>query len=881
MKNFFSLLLLLFLCDQVQAATPPLWLTDSAPAAPSLAGALNPDGTLRPGASGSFDARQFRMRTAPDGRPVFRPAGTAGAGDERWQDGFGLPGTGGEVRALVKVGPDVYVGGSFSVAGTSVANGIARWNGTSWSALGTGPANGVNGGVYALAVAPNGDLYAGGNFTVAGGVPANNIARWNGTSWSSLGTGPTNGVNGGVYALAVAPNGDLYAGGNFTVAGGVPANNIARWNGTNWSSLGTGLFTANGNPVYTNVYALLVAPNGSLYVGGNFDHVGGVAADNLARWDGSTWSSMGLDPTYYSVNSLVLAGNGDLYAGGGGLLNLVDGFVARWNGSSWSRLGGGFVSTGNRTRATISCLSVTASGNVYAGVKVAGSISSGRAGYLARWNGTSWAALSASDEPQGNILALVVTGNGDVYAGGDIGSGAAGATGVVYWSGTAWSGLGVGSSVNKTVRAVAITVNGDVYVGGDFLEAGGAVARHVARWNGTSWSTMGAGLGTSFTEYVSALAVAANGDLYAAGNFTVDHGAPATFVARWNGIAWSPLGAGFPSPAFFSAAVGIQAMVITPNGDVTVAGTFTAAGGVPSKNIAHWNGTSWGPLGTGIGANSFSSQVNALAVAANGDLYAGGAFTEAGGVPANNIARWNGTSWTALGTGLTSAVTGGVNALAVAANGDVYVGGAFTEAGGVPANNIARWNGTAWNSLGAGMSSNPNGYLGVWALALAANGDLYTGGYFTQAGGAPAANVARWNGTGWTSVGTGLNSTALALAVAANSKLYVGGYFTTTGDGGKAMAYFGIYDPSAPLAATSPATSAPAALFPNPAHGTATLRLPPGAPTQPLTLRDALGRVVRQYPAPAGRDVELDLRGLTAGVYLVRCGSFTQRLLVE
>jgi len=88
-------------------------------------------------------------------------------------------------------------------------------------------------GVQALAV--NGtDLYAGGIFTTAGGVPANYIAKWNGMSWSALGTG----TGGSVWALA-ASGMDLYVGGGFGTAGGVTVNYIAKWNGTSWSALGT------------------------------------------------------------------------------------------------------------------------------------------------------------------------------------------------------------------------------------------------------------------------------------------------------------------------------------------------------------------------------------------------------------------------------------------------------------------------------------------------------------------------------------------------------------------------------------------------------------------------------------------------------------------
>ena len=73
--------------------------------------------------------------------------------------------------------------------------------------------------VCALAVSGSGNLYAGGDFTTAGGVGANHIAKWNGSAWSALGLGDGSGI--GVCALAVA-SGNLYAGGDFTTAGGVP-----------------------------------------------------------------------------------------------------------------------------------------------------------------------------------------------------------------------------------------------------------------------------------------------------------------------------------------------------------------------------------------------------------------------------------------------------------------------------------------------------------------------------------------------------------------------------------------------------------------------------------------------------------------------------------
>jgi peptidoglycan hydrolase-like amidase len=92
-------------------------------------------------------------------------------------------------------------------------------------------------GCYALTVY-NGELIAGGEFTYAGGVTCNGIARWNGSQWQPLGTG----MNGSLRCRALTVyNGELIAGGWFTTAGGVTCNYIARWNGSQWQPLGTGM----------------------------------------------------------------------------------------------------------------------------------------------------------------------------------------------------------------------------------------------------------------------------------------------------------------------------------------------------------------------------------------------------------------------------------------------------------------------------------------------------------------------------------------------------------------------------------------------------------------------------------------------------------------
>jgi hypothetical protein len=165
---------------------------------------------------------------------------------------------------------NVFVGGSFtSAGGTTGRNYIAKWDGTNWNAMGSG----VGAVVNAIAVLDASNVFVGGNFT----SPGNRIARWNGTTWNTMGTG----VNSSVRAIAVLNASNVFVGGDFTSAGGTTGRNyIAKWDGTNWFALGTGV-----GAIAIIVSAIAVLDASNVFVGGNFTSAGGVSVNRIAKWD--------------------------------------------------------------------------------------------------------------------------------------------------------------------------------------------------------------------------------------------------------------------------------------------------------------------------------------------------------------------------------------------------------------------------------------------------------------------------------------------------------------------------------------------------------------------------------------------------------------------
>ncbi|MGZ4964512.1 MAG: hypothetical protein ACXWC8_18300, partial [Limisphaerales bacterium] len=366
------------------------------------------------------------------------------------------------------------------------------------------------------------------------------------------------GPGGNNYAV-VSHNDRLY------VSGLASTTNVALmlWDGAQWSAMSQ-FYGSSGS---TAVYDLAFVGD-TLYAGGSFTNVDGVAANGLAKWDGTNWSNVGFKGTAYS---LAVDGS-DLYVGGGFKTNLA-----------------GLALTN-----------------------------------VARWDGANWSAL----------------------------------------------GNGVGSTNISIVYCVAAS-NGVVYAGGVFSNAGPVVVTNVARWDGSSWSPLGPGL----NSIVYSLALKGT-DVYAGG----------TGVAQWNGSSWSSLGSSFS---------GVQSVAVWGN-LVCAGGSFTSVGALSAAHFAVWNGSAWTAAAGGVSLN-----VNKIIPTAT-KVYAAGSFALANGIEANGLAAWDGTNWSAIGTdqrnkGLSSQVN------AIANDGtNIYVGGFFSGAGGVPASYVARFDGTNWHALGSG-----------------------------------------------------------------------------------------------------------------------------------------------------------------------------------
>ena len=235
------------------------------------------------------------------------------------------------------------------------------------------------------------------------------------------------------------------------------------------------------------------------------------------------------------------------------------------------------------------------------------------------------------------------------------------------------------------------------------------------------------------------------------------------------------------------------------------------------------------------------------------DIIIGGKFTSANAVTLNNIGYWDGSAWQALGTGTSSDVW----AMAEY-NGELYVGGKFTTAGGVAAKHIAKWNGTTWSDVGGSMTG--TGFNGVRDMIVFDN-KLYVCGDFDEMGGVAANDVAYWDGSTWHAVGFSTPSSFANAFTEYNNNLYVATFdFDTTyvygmdiGSGGA-----GITDINPDVAVTA---------YPNPVVDE--LLITANQNIQSIVINDLNGQLIYQENVQAVQQVKLDASSFPSAVYLL------------
>ncbi len=579
------------------------------------------------------------------------------------------------VTLLVTPAGELLAGGTLRIAGATAY--VARWTGSQWSPIG-----GLAGAVTRLRLDANGAVLAIGNAT--GGLPFLKRFDANTSAWVDVApTLPT--TAGSLRDVAGMPNGDIVICGQFTTVLGLPAQNIARWDGAQWHALGAGLDNRGE--------CLLPLPNGDLLCGGYFQNAGGAPLGGVVRWDGAQWSAVGAGIGVgfgLYVAELRRLANGDVLAcgafTGSGTTPLNS--IGRFDGTAWQPYGVGFTSE-NSIPLVATAIEVPGGDVVVGGwMTISGATAFTGA---ARWNGTEWTRMGGGTSAF--VRAALAASDGSVYVGGDFRVVAG--VDARYVARRAPDGQfhPLGQGMSTAVHAFAELGNGDVVAGGAFTHADGQPVGHVARWDGAGWRALAGGMNGP----VTGLATAPDGSLVAAGRFTVAGGTACARIARWNGVTWQPFGLGLSGDAY--------AVAVAPDGRVVVGGTFTK----PYRYLAQWDGFGW----QGMAA---SNAVWAVCALPDGRFYADGRF-------------WTGTTPTAS----VGAPTQFAYAAAMQPDGGLLVGGWLQRAG--QAASLVRYDGSGWTTLLDGTQI-------VRAATTTPTGELVLGGEFRNVLGVQSTQLA-------------------------------------------------------------------------------------------------------------------------------------------
>jgi hypothetical protein len=567
----------------------------------------------------------------------------------------------------------------------------------------------------------------------------------------------------GVFDLGSGP--ELIIVGGFSRVADVPAWRAARFDGTSWTAVGTNSLSAVSLQFPTALTVCDLGTGPRIYVAGKYYVPGqGGLTIHVGRWDGSGWTLIGAADRQINVlRGFADAGGPVLVAAG--YFNAMSGVaaprIARWNGTAWSSFavglgpGSGVAMTGVNA---VEAFDDGAGPRLYAGgLMVPGPGSCP----LAKWTGTQWvSAAPAGLHLVWSLCVHAAPGETSLVVGGMYLPGALPIqTTVAKWSGSVWTALAASPSAN--VYAVASLDDGSgpaIYVGGAFtsIKAPGApawiAAQKVARIRGSTVETLGTGLSgdqegvtPAAVSCLSGFPVSGVTRAVAGGLFFASSPFDPTprYLAAWDGAQWIGLTNGFPSKTKVSA---LTTFDDGSGSRLYAAGDFHTIGDVVANGFARFDGVAWEGLGAGLAGMPI--RILTMAVFDDGSgpaLYlAGYSLSTPGGPPGAIVARWNGgSSFTSIGAGL----AGVVQSLAVWDDGGgsrLWAGGIFTCGG---SHDLARWNGAAWQGLEqiAGIPSpgQQGSSPSVSRLLAEPGGGLVVAGQFTSIGNINVGNIVR------------------------------------------------------------------------------------------------------------------------------------------
>jgi uncharacterized delta-60 repeat protein len=693
----------------------------------------------------------------------------------------------------------LVIGGAFLSFNRVTVNRIVRLNsdGTRDASFTTNTGTGFNNPVYSIAIQSDGKIVIGGFFTTFNGVTVNRIVRLNsdGTLDTTFTTNTGTAFNNTVDSIAIQSDGKLIIGGQFSTFNGVTANYIVRLNSD--GTIDTA-FTANTDTALnSSIYSIAIQSDGKIVIGGFFTTFNGLTINRIARLnsDGTRDATFTTNTgTAFSdaVRSVAIQSDGKLVIGGNFITfnGVTVNRIVRLN-SDGTRDTAFTTNNGTGLNAGVESIAIQSDGKIVIG----GSFTSFNVitvNRIARLNadGTRDTTFTTNTGTGFNGIpsAIVIQSDGKIVVGGDftIFNGVT-VNFIVRLNsdGTRDTGVAIGTAFNSSVYSTVIQSDGKIIVGGNFATFNGATVNRIVRLNsdGTIDTAFTTNTGTGFVSVVFSIAIQADNKIIIGGDFATFNGTTVNRIVRLNADGTRDTTFTTNTGTAFNSFV--RSIAIQSDGKIICGGLFTTFNGATVNRIVRLNtdGTIDTTFTTNTGT-AFNDEVVAIAIQSDGNIVVGGLFTDFNGTTVNRIVRLvsDGTRETALTTNAGTAFNGSVNSIAIQEDGQIVVGGSFSTFNGVTVNRIVRLNSVGTRNTtfttGAGFNSVVN------SIVIQTDGKIVIGGGFTTFNGATVNRIVRRNSDGTidtaftTNTGTGFDGTIRSAVIQSDGKLVISGDFT-------------------------------------------------------------------------------------------------------